>query len=659
MVPKINSTMENKNVIIILPICLLLTILMFSVYSNVNAQNNKDNLLALNFDNNIFSVLNESGPKLKYAEGIKSLGLYSVNSTSTLHKKQNIGNSDKEYTYTKYEEAENPNIVDREIWKDIPSKLQGSYGSIDIRYPRNIPPNIEKSNQWNGIGWKGERVSAQIVIWANEEMGDISFSIDALKNAKGSMIDPSQIRARFIRYVLTDEFAGGCGSRKKEDFAVSLVADAIDELKTFKMNEKTTRPIWVSIDIPQDAEEGTYKGKIEVISEKGDHLDFYIALNVQNHRLPLPKDWTYHLDLWQNPYSVARYHNVELWSKAHFHYLKPLLEMLANAGQKCITTSIINKPWNGQTEDPFESMIKWIKKADGSWQYDYTIFDKWVSFAHKCGITEQINCYSMVPWRMSFVYFDQAKDKMDTITAAPGNKEYTAFWTPFLQDFTNHLKTKNWISKTTIAMDERPMKVMQEVIKLIKNVSPELKISLAGGYHEEIADDIYDLCVALRYKIPEEVLKDRETKGKPTTYYTCCAEHYPNNFSFSPPAEGVWQAWHAAAEKYDGYLRWAYNSWVKEPLLDSRFRTWPAGDTYFVYPEARTSIRFERLREGIQDYEKIRILKQKLREVDNVTLLNQLNMELKSFKIENLTGENAAEIVNHGKKLINQISEQI
>lgn len=63
-----------------------------------------------------------------------------------------------------------------------------------------------------------------------------------------------------------------------------------------------------------------------------------------------------------------------------------------------------------------------------------------------------------------------------------------------------------------------------------------------------------------------------------------------------------------AAKNVDGYLRWAYNSWPLEPLLDSRFRTWAGGDTYLVYPGNRTSMRFEKLIEGIQAYEKIRIL---------------------------------------------------
>ena len=41
---------------------------------------------------------------------------------------------------------------------------------------------------------------------------------------------------------------------------------------------------------------------------------------------------------------------------------------------------------------------------------------------------------------------------------------------------------------------------------------------------------------------------------------------------------------HAVAGGYDGYLRWAVNSWTLDPLRDSRFRTWAAGDTYSIYP---------------------------------------------------------------------------
>lgn len=81
----------------------------------------------------------------------------------------------------------------------------------------------------------------------------------------------------------------------------------------------------------------------------------------------------------------------------------------------------------------------------------------------------------------------------------------------------------------------------------------------------------------------------------------------------SDPAEAAWMSYYSSKKHLDGYLRWAYNSWPLEPLLDSRFRSWAGGDTYLVYPGARSCIRFERLIEGIQAHEKINILRQNLR----------------------------------------------
>lgn len=98
------------------------------------------------------------------------------------------------------------------------------------------------------------------------------------------------------------------------------------------------------------------------------------------------------------PYAVARYYQVPLWSQEHLDAMRPLMKMLANAGQKIITATLTHKPWNGQTEDYFDTMVTWIKRADGTWTFDYTIFDRWVEFMMSVGIDKQINCYSMVPW---------------------------------------------------------------------------------------------------------------------------------------------------------------------------------------------------------------------------------------------------------------------
>ena len=70
-------------------------------------------------------------------------------------------------------------------------------------------------------------------------------------------------------------------------------------------------------------------------------------------------------------------------------------------------------------------------------------------------------------------------------------------------------------------------------------------------------------------------------------------------------------------------FRSAYNSWPARPEYDSRFRYWASGDTYVVYPGVRPSARFERLVDGVEFAEKVRILRAKysaeqLKELDEV-----------------------------------------
>jgi hypothetical protein len=172
-----------------------------------------------------------------------------------------------------------------------------------------------------------------------------------------------------------------------------------------------------------------------------------------------------------------------------------------------------------------------------------------------------------------------------------------------------HLKQKGWLDKTAIAMDERPLEPMQKLIAFLNKTAPELKLALAGNYHPEIKLAVYDLCIFIHRPATPEQVAERVQRAMPTTFYVCCGPLRPNTFPFSPPAEAAWMGWHAAAMGYTGFLRWAYDSWTADPLYDTNHVRWPAGDCFVVYPGGRSSIRFERLREGIQDFEKIRLLR--------------------------------------------------
>lgn len=537
-------------------------------------------------------------------------------------------------------------------WKNISKDITIGFASSSARLVKELPSAMAKNNVWQVSGWRNEKLHTQIAISSKIDLGSVSVLAGDLKSSKGEVLKGDNISVGFVQYVMTDEFRNGCGHRKPADFDSSMVADIINtDIKTINVEKNTTQPVWLTLKIPQTQPAGTYTGTITVKARKTYQLK--VLLTVSDRDLPAPQDWKFQLDYWQHPAAIARVHGLKPWSDAHYAQMRKYYTMLANAGQKVITASIVDEPWGHQTYDDYPGLIQWTKKKDGTWTYDYSLFDQYIDFVMSCGIKNRINCYSMVPWKIAFKYYDESLQKDAFFTGAIGSAEYNDFWRTMLIDFTRHLKKKGWFGITTIAMDERPMKAMQSVISLLKTIDTDWKISLAGEWHAEIEKDIYDYCIASKWTFPDAVLEERKQAGKTSTWYTCCTEKYPNMFTFSPPDESVWAGWYTAATRMDGYLRWAYNSWTRSPLTDSRFITWPAGDTYQVYPGPLSSVRFEKLIEGIQDFEKINALRKLYGERNETVKLKELEAALQSFTIDKLAQQSAQQMVEKYKHLLN------
>jgi hypothetical protein len=154
---------------------------------------------------------------------------------------------------------------------------------------------------------------------------------------------------------------------------------------------------------------------------------------------------------------------------------------------------------------------------------------------------------------------------------------------------------------------------MDEAARLIKKYAPELGFAIADNHNSyKRYANMRDVCVGQKQAAMSlEEIAARRANGDVSTFYVCCSTFFPNTFTYSEPFESELLGIYAIAFDYDGMLRWAYNSWPANPQYDSRFRYWGSGDTYFVYPDARSSMRFERLRDGIEFAEKVRTLRAK------------------------------------------------
>jgi hypothetical protein len=90
---------------------------------------------------------------------------------------------------------------------------------------------------------------------------------------------------------------------------------------------------------------------------------------------------------------------------------------------------------------------------------------------------------------------------------------------------------------------------------------------------------------------------------------------------------------------------------------------WPAGDCFLVYPGGNSSIRFENLRDGIVDFEKIRILRERAGKSSDVaakSLLQTLDRHLQSLDEEKaFEEETIRSSVAQGKEILEELTQRL
>ena len=498
------------------------------------------------------------------------------------------------------------------------------------------------------VAWRGERLGLEAVVQTDATSEPLALRL----KAKGKAARQWEAKADFLGWVLTDSF-NTCGNHP-DDLEPYLVPDIIGGGEQPK--ECKLRPVWCTIEVPYNCKAGRYEWQLEVVGSESKRTLARLPLRVEvvGRTLPRPQEQQFHLDYWQQPYSVSRFYNVPRWSQQHYDLLRPYLQMLARAGQKVVTTVLFYEPWGAQSNDKFDAMVKTTREKDGTWSYDYTVFDHYVELCDSCGINKQINCFSMVPWDMTFRYFDAFSQQYIDLKAKTDSPAYQELWTEFLKAFAQHLKEKGWFEKTCIAMDERGEKPMRDAWNLVQKAVPGMKMAMAGHHTAELAENLYDFCIGYRDRFTEEELTRRHERGMVSTTYICCSTKRPNTFTNSHPVEAVYIPLNAIANGFDGYLHWSWMNWTDDPLHDSRFKFFAPGDTYVIYPGPCSSPKWERFIEGIQLAEKVRLVRQQLDRSNNSAALEQLNAALATFRdIDPGTTEEIAEKVARLQELVN------
>ena len=535
--------------------------------------------------------------------------------------------------------------------------LEGTFESPFKRYEIEEIYTGTPTQFWNTCVWKGERIHQQILLWSDGDIDGLSYEMSNLIG-ENDLIDKANVQLRFMKYIKGDPKARSCSGYSFHG-VLRQIADGLSPVAINKINANDPLKMLLTIEIPRETPVGIYKGVFKVISN-AQTIDFTIQMKVLDFTLPTVRNQQFHLDLWQFPAQVLRHYNnahpddkIELWSDRHFALFAASYKYLARMGQKTITTHIKENALGSP------SMIRWIKKTDGTWEYDFSAFDKYVDSLTSWGIDQQISCFSIVGWNKNIIpFWDEATQSAMTLAAPLASTAFTERWTDFLHHFKTHLEAKGWFDKTVLYMDEVPATEMIKVIDLIHGQDADWKIGLAHGHalSKTIADGIYDLSGILN------VGSSIGREGLITTFYTSCSQKQPNNYVSieNSPAEMVWMGWHAAKENFNGYLRWAYDYWQLADPFDARDGSNTAGDFSMGYRSSNnsdltfiSSTRLEMLHTGIQDFEKIRILRDSFTRSGNESALMTLNNKVAEFEVA--SGKNAPTLVAEAQTMLENL----
>lgn len=526
------------------------------------------------------------------------------------------------------------------------ANIGGSIVDIDSQYTQN---RYEEVTEMGTVSkeltvWKNDKAISQIaLISKNCKLKNVTVSAEDLVDGN-NIISKDNIKTNFIKS--TKAYNGtylGYGDPNREipiDNGTnrSESSDIIYQSSPINIEFNRVQPVWIEISIPNDVKTGNYQTTITVSADGLERpLEFIYTIKVQDIILNDVSTFknTFDIELWQYPYSSAEYYNVEPFSAEHLDIMRSSMEIYKSIGGHAITTTISEEAWSGQTysinDVHYPSMIKWIKQDDGSFIYDFTDFDKWVQFNKDLGIGDKIVLYSIAPWHNSFTYWENDQLVYERYTV--GNTRYNQVWTDFLRKLIDHLMEKGWFDESYIGIDERGFSSTAfDLIDSVRNIHDQ-PLKTAGAMdgfvnkHDlalRVTDlNVGDTAAAGHPNEFSQLVKERKALGYKTTLYSC-TEHQPGNFSLSAPVESYWSTINAG-EKTSGFLRWAYDAWVADPLNDATHNSFEPGDCFLIYPDlkdtknptSKSSIRLERMAEGVRDVNKIKQMVSEIPELQN------------------------------------------
>ena len=136
--------------------------------------------------------------------------------------------------------------------------------------------------------------------------------------------------------------------------------------------------VWITVKVPKEAA-GVYRGQLTIEAEGSAAQKVPVELTVGEWVIPETQDWRTWIEMIQSTDTPALEYDVPLWSDRHWAMIARSMEMIGQTGSRVVFIPLISQTNQGNEQ----SMVRWIRQADGTWRHDYSIMDKYLDLAQK------------------------------------------------------------------------------------------------------------------------------------------------------------------------------------------------------------------------------------------------------------------------------------
>jgi len=372
------------------------------------------------------------------------------------------------------------------------------------------------------------------------------------------------------------------------------------------------QPIWLTASVPWELTPGDYESTATVTAEiLGKPTTATVPLQLKVYPATV-KSTRLNVTLWYQMWYFTDHEMPKRYSDAWFDIIRVYARNMREHRQ--------NWGWV-ETQDA----MKFSYDSSGKLQVDFTNFDKWLQLWFDEGfkmIEGQHYGFRTGGWTGPFdvQIWKPGKDgKFAPEKVTPDSPEAREFFSQYFPQLQAHLERKGWLDKYVQHVADEPLDRNADsyttAAKLLRKFAPKMRI-MDACQSEKLAGMI-DIWIPQldHFAKGYDFFRSRQKQGDEVWFYTCMYPQgdYANRFLELPLIKTRLLHWMNYRYGATGYLHWGYNYWpphVWQDAAEYRFTLLPAGDANIVYPgrnpkkfEVIDSIRYEAMRDGIEDHE--------------------------------------------------------